>query len=222
MVGIILALIFRGSGRPGPWAAPGGGRDLRRSQPSSDSIGGPVEVTTLEWGITLAVTIGVLLFDVIVIARDPHEPSLKECATALSRLRRRRDRLRRVGVDLPRPRLRDRVLHRLADRVQPLDRQPVRLHRPDGRAQGPAEVPAGSADGGHHPGADLPRHLHRPRLPARSTTSLGLLRLRRVPRLHRRTAWSRATAPTRTSTPRTTGRQVRPEPPQRRARSTAA
>jgi tellurite resistance protein TerC len=43
-----------------------------------------VEVTTLEWGITLAITIGVLLFDVIVIARNPHEPSLKECATALS------------------------------------------------------------------------------------------------------------------------------------------
>ena len=43
-----------------------------------------MEVSTLEWGITLAVTIGVLLFDVIVIARNPHEPSLKECATALS------------------------------------------------------------------------------------------------------------------------------------------
>ena len=43
-----------------------------------------MEVTTLEWGITLAVTIGVLLFDVVVIARNPHEPSMKECATALS------------------------------------------------------------------------------------------------------------------------------------------
>lgn len=43
-----------------------------------------MEVSTLEWGITLAVTIGVLLFDVFVIARDPREPSMKECATALS------------------------------------------------------------------------------------------------------------------------------------------
>ena len=43
-----------------------------------------MDVTTLEWGITLAVTIGVLLFDVVVIARDPHEPSIKECAIALS------------------------------------------------------------------------------------------------------------------------------------------
>ncbi|HYH34136.1 MAG TPA: TerC family protein [Nocardioides sp.] len=43
-----------------------------------------MEVSTLEWGITLAVTIGVLIFDVIVIARDPHEPTLKECTAALS------------------------------------------------------------------------------------------------------------------------------------------
>ena len=43
-----------------------------------------MDVSTLEWGITLAVTIGVLLFDVIVIARHPHEPSMKECTVALS------------------------------------------------------------------------------------------------------------------------------------------
>lgn len=43
-----------------------------------------MDVTTLEWSITLAVTIGVLVFDVVVIARDPHEPSMRECATALS------------------------------------------------------------------------------------------------------------------------------------------
>ncbi len=43
-----------------------------------------MDVTTLEWGITLAVTIGVLLFDVIVIARHPHEPSMKECTVTLS------------------------------------------------------------------------------------------------------------------------------------------
>ena len=43
-----------------------------------------MEVSTLEWGITIAITVAVLLFDVIVIARNPHEPSLKECAVALS------------------------------------------------------------------------------------------------------------------------------------------
>ncbi len=43
-----------------------------------------MEVSTLEWTITIAVTVAVLLFDVVVIARNPHEPTLKECATALS------------------------------------------------------------------------------------------------------------------------------------------
>ena len=43
-----------------------------------------MEVSTLEWTITLGVTIAVLIFDVIVIARDPREPSMKECAIALS------------------------------------------------------------------------------------------------------------------------------------------
>ncbi len=43
-----------------------------------------MEVSSLEWGITIAATIAVLLFDVVVIARKPHEPSLRECAIALS------------------------------------------------------------------------------------------------------------------------------------------
>ena len=43
-----------------------------------------MEISTLEWSITIAITAAVLLFDIIVIARDPHEPSFKECAVALS------------------------------------------------------------------------------------------------------------------------------------------
>ena len=43
-----------------------------------------MQVSTLEWGITLGVTIAVLLFDIIIVARKPHEPSVKECATYLS------------------------------------------------------------------------------------------------------------------------------------------
>ena len=42
-----------------------------------------MEVSTLEWGLTLGITLAVLIFDVIVIARDPREPTLKECAIAL-------------------------------------------------------------------------------------------------------------------------------------------
>ena len=43
-----------------------------------------MEVSTLEWAITIGVTVAVLLFDVVVIARDPHEPTMRECAIALS------------------------------------------------------------------------------------------------------------------------------------------
>lgn len=43
-----------------------------------------MEISTLEWAVTIAVTIAVLAFDVIVIARKPHEPSVRECAIALS------------------------------------------------------------------------------------------------------------------------------------------
>ncbi|MGX9788453.1 TerC family protein [Mycobacterium sp. MMS18-G62] len=43
-----------------------------------------MHVTQLEWIITLSVTIGVLLFDVVVIGRRPHEPSRRETGTALA------------------------------------------------------------------------------------------------------------------------------------------
>jgi len=43
-----------------------------------------VEISTLEWAITVAVTVAVLAFDVVVIARDPHEPTMRECAIALA------------------------------------------------------------------------------------------------------------------------------------------
>jgi tellurite resistance protein TerC len=43
-----------------------------------------MQVTQLEWIITLGVTIAVLLFDVLVIGRRPHEPTTRETALALS------------------------------------------------------------------------------------------------------------------------------------------
>lgn len=43
-----------------------------------------LNVSTLEWSITIGVTIAVLLFDIIVVARKPHEPSIKECSIYLS------------------------------------------------------------------------------------------------------------------------------------------
>jgi len=43
-----------------------------------------VNVSQLEWLITLGVTGAVLLFDVIYVARRPHEPSVRECVLYLS------------------------------------------------------------------------------------------------------------------------------------------
>ena len=43
-----------------------------------------MDVTQFEWIITLGVTIAVLLFDVIVIGRRPHEPSKRETAKYLT------------------------------------------------------------------------------------------------------------------------------------------
>ena len=43
-----------------------------------------MQVTGIEWAITLGVTVAILLFDVIVIARRPHEPTMRECSIYLS------------------------------------------------------------------------------------------------------------------------------------------
>lgn len=43
-----------------------------------------MQVSQLEWIITLAVTVAILLIDVVVIGRRPHEPSTRETAIALS------------------------------------------------------------------------------------------------------------------------------------------
>ena len=43
-----------------------------------------MNVSALEWGITLGITLAVLLIDILVFARRPHEPSPRECVIALS------------------------------------------------------------------------------------------------------------------------------------------
>ena len=43
-----------------------------------------MNVSGLEWAITMAVTLAVLVVDVVVFGRRPHEPSRRECVTALS------------------------------------------------------------------------------------------------------------------------------------------
>ena len=43
-----------------------------------------MEISTLEWAVTIGITVAVLVFDVVVIARNPHEPSFRETAVALT------------------------------------------------------------------------------------------------------------------------------------------
>ncbi|MFZ4373711.1 MAG: TerC family protein [Mycobacterium sp.] len=42
-----------------------------------------MNVSAIEWAVTLVVTLAVLVVDVAVFARRPHEPSKRECVTAL-------------------------------------------------------------------------------------------------------------------------------------------
>ncbi len=41
-----------------------------------------MDVSALEWGITITITCAVLLFDVVIIARNPHGPSMRESTIA--------------------------------------------------------------------------------------------------------------------------------------------
>src|SRR6478735_9237932 len=69
-------------GRPVPRAAfSSGGRDLGRFLTPGGHF---MNVSALEWFITIGVTVAVLLFDVIIIARRPHEPTMRECGIYLS------------------------------------------------------------------------------------------------------------------------------------------
>jgi tellurite resistance protein TerC len=43
-----------------------------------------VSVSVLEWVVIVTVTIAVLLFDIVIVARRPREPSMRECTIALS------------------------------------------------------------------------------------------------------------------------------------------
>jgi tellurite resistance protein TerC len=52
------------------------------AESAADTVG--MSVSQTEWFVTIGVTIAVLLFDVVVVARKPHEPTLKECAIYLA------------------------------------------------------------------------------------------------------------------------------------------
>src|SRR6478752_7770414 len=67
-----------------PRARPRGGRDLRRVDISRPPEAIPVNVPTWLWWTTIGVTTALLLFDVVIVGRRPHEPSRKEVSWALT------------------------------------------------------------------------------------------------------------------------------------------
>ena len=149
------------------------------------------------------VTSAILLVDVFVIGRRPHEPSMRESIGDLSLF---------VGAAvvfgigvwmLRRRRVRRRVLRRLADRVLPLDRQPVHLHHHHEQVRRAAAAAADGAADRDRARAGAARRLHRRRRGGDRAVQLGLLPLRR-------SSWS---APRSTSPRRARGRgRVRGDP----------
>ena len=92
-----------------------------------------MDVSPLVWWLTIGITTAVLLFDVVVIGRRPHEPSRKEVSVALAVFVGMAVLFGIGDLVLRRAPVRHRVLRRLADRVLPLGRQPV--HLPDHHEQ---------------------------------------------------------------------------------------
>jgi tellurite resistance protein TerC len=54
--------------------------DIRNRHQPPGQKGHFMEISTAVWWITIAVTIAVLTFDVVIVGRRPHEPSMKECS----------------------------------------------------------------------------------------------------------------------------------------------
>ncbi|MEO6606617.1 MAG: TerC family protein [Aeromicrobium sp.] len=55
---------------------------LPLAEKTADNVS--MSVSQTEWLVTIGVTVAVLLFDIFVVARKPHEPTLKECAIYLA------------------------------------------------------------------------------------------------------------------------------------------
>ena len=141
----------------------------------------------LVWAVSIALLVGLLAVDVFVIGRRPHEP---RCASARSPSRSTSAwRCSSAsGCWYRGAAVRRRVLRRLAHGVQPVDRQPVRVRHHHGQVRGAPAAAADGPAGRDHPGPGDARDLHRARRGGDPELQLGLLPVRRVPRLHRREA----------------------------------
>ena len=65
-----------------------------------------MDVHGYAWAATIAIMVAILAFDIFVIGRRPHEPSMKEAGTAIGVFVAPRRRLRPRGLGRLRPALR--------------------------------------------------------------------------------------------------------------------
>src|SRR4029078_9055147 len=78
--GVVITAVLDRPGAAGPahrlrWL---GGRDLRSIALATSSGRHLMDVAPWVWWTTIAVTSAILLFDVVIIGRRPHTPSMKE------------------------------------------------------------------------------------------------------------------------------------------------
>ena len=144
-----------------------------------------MHVETWLWWTTVLVTVGVLLFDVFIVGRRPHEPTNRECAQYLAVY---------IGLAVAfgcwvwwsyGAQYGGEFFAGLADGVLAVHRQPVHLHHHHEQAGRPAAVPADRAAHRHRDRAGDAGHLHRRRRGRDQQLQLGVLPLRRVPDLDR-------------------------------------
>ena len=147
-----------------------------------------MDVSSWVWFTTVGLLVGVLAVDVFVIGRRPHEPSLRECAIAITFY---------IGLAL---------LFGLAVLFTSGGRYAGEFYAGwlteyslsidnlfvfviiMARLAVPRPAAADRVARRRHPGSGHARHLHRARRRRHQGVQLGLLHLRRVPRRHRR-AW---------------------------------
>ena len=137
-----------------------------------------MDVSTTTWLVTMAVLLAVIVADLFIVGRNPREPSMRE-ATAWVVLYVSLAVIFGIGVGFAwGTRYAGEFFAGLAYRVQPVDRQPVRVRDHYEPVCGASAVSADRSARGDRPRADLPWVVHRRRSRGDLVVQLDLLPVR--------------------------------------------
>ena len=161
-----------------------------------------MDVSSTTWLVTMAVLLAVIVADLFIVGRNPREPSMRE-ATGWVVLYVSLAVVFGIGVGWPPAHSTPASSSRVAHRVQPVDRQPVRLRDHHEPVRGASAVSADRSARGDRPRVDLPWVVHRRRRGGDLVVQLDLLSVRRIPGLDRRSGWLGMARTTRATTRRT-------------------